>query len=86
LGPAVAAAETKENTTQFEVIAGTLKFVTAPVVPSLSSVTIKGEAQTTHGTMNNFSVQDATRERCWLECDRSGADRHWQERRLQAVL
>jgi hypothetical protein len=60
LFPAVAAAETKENTTQFEVIAGTLKFATAPVVPALGSVTIKGEAQTTHGTMNNFSVQDAT--------------------------
>jgi hypothetical protein len=60
LSPAVAAAETKENTTQFEVAAGTLKFVTAPVAPTLGSVTIKGEAQTTHGTMNNFSVQDAT--------------------------
>jgi len=29
-------------------------------MPTLSAVTLKGEAQTTHTTMNNFAVQDAT--------------------------
>jgi WxL domain surface cell wall-binding len=60
LTPAVAAAETKENTTQFEVKAGSLTFSTAPTTPTLGAVTLKGEAQTTHATMNNFAVQDAT--------------------------
>src|ERR1035437_6115814 len=58
--PAVAAAEEKENTTQFAVTAGTLVFFTTPLVPGLPSVTIKGEAQTTNATMGNFAVQDAT--------------------------
>jgi WxL domain surface cell wall-binding len=58
--PAVAAAETKETTTQFEVKAGSLTFSTAPTLPSLGSVTLKGESQTTHATMSNFAVQDAT--------------------------
>jgi len=60
LVPTVAAAETKESTTQFEVKAGSLTFSTAPTTPSLGSVTIKGEVQTTHATMSNFAVQDAT--------------------------
>lgn len=60
LVPAVAAAETKESTTQFEVKAGSLTFSTAPTMPSLGAVTLKGESQTTHATMNNFAVQDAT--------------------------
>jgi hypothetical protein len=58
--PAVAAAETKETTTQFEVKAGSLTFSTTPTLPSLGSVTLKGESQTTHATMSNFAVQDAT--------------------------
>jgi hypothetical protein len=58
--PSVAAAETKENTTQFEVKAGSLTFSTAPTMPTLGAVTLKGEAQTTHTTMNSFAVQDAT--------------------------
>jgi len=60
LMPAVAAAETKENTTQFEVKAGSLTFSTAPTMPTLTAVTLKGEAQTTKTVMNNFAVQDAT--------------------------
>jgi putative surface cell wall-binding protein len=60
LMPAVAAAETKENTTQFEVKAGSLTFSTAPTMPTLTAVTLKGEAQKTNTTMNNFAVQDAT--------------------------
>ncbi len=60
LWPAMAAAETKETTAQFEVKAGALTFSTAPTLPSLGSVTLKGETQTTHATMNNFAVQDAT--------------------------
>jgi hypothetical protein len=60
LMPAGAAAETKETTTQFEVKAGSLSFSTAPTMPSLGSVTLKGEVQSTHATMSNFAVQDAT--------------------------
>ncbi len=62
LSPAGAAAtETKETTAQFGVTGGTLTFSTAPTLPAtLGTVTIKGEAQTTHATMNNFAVQDAT--------------------------
>ncbi len=58
--PAVAAGETKENTTQFEVKAGSLTFSTSPTMPTLGAVTIKGEAQVTNTTMKNFAVQDAT--------------------------
>ena len=58
--PGVAAAETKENTTQFEVKAGSLTFSTAPTMPTLTALTLKAEAQTTNTTMNNFAVQDAT--------------------------
>jgi WxL domain surface cell wall-binding len=58
--PAVAT-ETKETTAQFGVTGGTLTFSTAPTLPaSLGTVTIKGEAQTTHASMNNFAAQDAT--------------------------
>jgi hypothetical protein len=60
LAPALAAAETKETTTQFEVKAGALTFSTAPTMPTLGTVTLKGESQTTHATMSNFAVQDAT--------------------------
>jgi len=60
LAPAVSAGATQENTTQFSVIAGSLSFSTAPTVPSLGSVTLNGQAQTTNATMNNFAVDDAT--------------------------
>lgn len=38
--------------------AGELKFGTAPTLPALPAVTINGQAQTPHATMNNFSVTD----------------------------
>jgi hypothetical protein len=38
--------------------AGELKFGTAPALPALPAVTINGQAQTPHATMNNFSVTD----------------------------
>lgn len=57
---AAAGAETKENSTQFEVKAGSLTFSTAPTMPTLGSVTVKGEAQTTDTKMNTLAVQDAT--------------------------
>ncbi len=55
-----AATETKETTAQLAVTAGSLTFSTSPTMPSLGTVTLKGEAQTTHATENNFAVQDAT--------------------------
>jgi hypothetical protein len=55
-----AATETKETTAQFAVTAGSLTFSTPPTMPSLGSVTLKAEAQTTHATASNFAVQDAT--------------------------
>jgi WxL domain surface cell wall-binding len=58
--PAVAAAETHEDHTTFSVTAGSLTFAEAPALPTLSSVTINGEAQTTDTTMTNFKVKDAT--------------------------
>jgi hypothetical protein len=35
-----------------------LKFVTAPALPTLPGVTLNAGAQTTHATMNNFSVEE----------------------------
>lgn len=58
--PATAAAETHEDHTSFTVNAGSLSFLEAPALPTLSSVTITGEAQTTDSTMTNFKVRDAT--------------------------
>jgi hypothetical protein len=55
-----ASASTASNSTQFSVIAGTLAFVTAPVVPTLPTLTLNGQAQTLNATMNNFSVADAS--------------------------
>jgi WxL domain surface cell wall-binding len=56
--PAVGA--TQEDKTQFSVTAGSLSFSTVPAMPTLASVTLKGEAQTTNTTMTNFGVSDAT--------------------------
>src|SRR5262249_20101333 len=37
-----------------------LAFSTTPAMPTLSAVTLKGEAQTTNSTMTNFGIVDAT--------------------------
>jgi uncharacterized protein YraI len=58
--PAAALAATAENTTQFSVTAGALTFSTAPTMPTLSSITLNGSAQTTTTAMTNFGVADAT--------------------------
>ena len=60
LAPGSASAATQEDKTQFSVTAGSLSFSTLPAMPTLSSVTLKGEAQTTNTTMTNFGVADAT--------------------------
>lgn len=60
LGPAVALGATQEDKTQFSVIAGSLSFSSVPAMPTLSSVTLNGQAQTTNTTMTNFAVADAT--------------------------
>jgi hypothetical protein len=60
LSPAVAAAATQEDKTLFSVIAGSLSFSTAPAMPTLTSITLNGSAQTTNTTMTNFGVADAT--------------------------
>jgi hypothetical protein len=51
---------TAEDKTQFSVTAGSLSFSTTPAMPTLSSVTLTGAAQTTNTTMTNFGVADAT--------------------------
>ncbi len=58
--PALAGAATQEDKTQFSITAGALTFSTVPAMPTLTSVTLKGEAQTTNTTMTNFGVADAT--------------------------
>ena len=60
IAPATALAATVEDKTQFSVSAGSLSFSTAPAMPTLSSVTLTGGAQTTNSTMTNFGVSDAT--------------------------
>jgi len=45
--------------------AGSLQFDVAPSVPTLSAVTLKGEAQTTHATMSEFAVDDTNTESGW---------------------
>jgi hypothetical protein len=60
LAPAIAAAATAEDKTQFSVTAGSLSFSTVPALPTLSSITLNGAAQTTNSTMTNFGVADAT--------------------------
>lgn len=56
--PTVAA--TVEDKTSFSVTAGSLSFSTTPAMPTLTSVTLNGEAQKTNTTMTNFGVGDAT--------------------------
>jgi hypothetical protein len=56
----VSVAATAEDKTLFSVIAGSLSFSTVPAMPTLSSVTLNGQAQTTTTTMTNFGVADAT--------------------------
>jgi WxL domain surface cell wall-binding len=60
LAPALATATTAEDKTQFSVTAGSLSFSTVPALPTLSSITLNGAAQTTNTTMTNFGVADAT--------------------------
>jgi hypothetical protein len=60
LAPASAMAATAEDKTQFSVTAGALTFSTVPAMPTLTSVTLNGAAQTTNTTMTNFGVDDAT--------------------------
>jgi hypothetical protein len=55
-----AGAVTSEDKTSFSVTAGSLSFSTTPAMPTLSAVTLKAEAQTTHTEMTNFGVADAT--------------------------
>jgi hypothetical protein len=60
LVPAGALAATQEDKTQFSVVAGSLSFSTVPALPTLSSITLNGAAQTTTTSMTNFGVADAT--------------------------
>jgi hypothetical protein len=60
LAPAGSGAATQEDRTQFAVNPGTLSFLTAPALPTLSSITLNGKAQTTNTTMTPFVVVDAT--------------------------
>jgi hypothetical protein len=60
LTPAVSLAVTAEDKTLFSVIAGSLSFSTVPAMPTLTSVTLNGTAQTTTTAMTNFGVADAT--------------------------
>jgi hypothetical protein len=58
--PASSGATTSNDSTSFSVTAGTLAFSTAPGMPTLSALTLNGQAQTTNTTMTNFAVDDAT--------------------------
>jgi hypothetical protein len=60
LASSTAFAATQEDHTQFSVVAGSLSFSTTPAMPTLSSVTLDGQAQTTNSTMTNIGVADAT--------------------------
>jgi hypothetical protein len=60
LAPSIASAATQEDKTQFSVVAGSLSFSTVPAMPTLSSITLNGQAQTTTTTMTPFGVADAT--------------------------
>jgi hypothetical protein len=53
-------AQAVTDTTQFTVTAGTLSIGTSPDAPSLSSLTLNGQAQTLTAQMNNYSIIDAT--------------------------
>ena len=58
--PAGAWAATSNDQTQFSVTGGSLSFSAAPAMPTLTAITLNGQAQTTNTTMTNFTVQDAT--------------------------
>jgi hypothetical protein len=58
--PAAALGATSNDTTQFSVTAGSLAFGTAPDVPTLNSVALNGQSQSTNSTMSSYSVADAT--------------------------
>jgi hypothetical protein len=58
--PSLAQGATQEDKTQFSVTAGSLSFSTAPALPTLGTITLNGQAQTTNGTMTNVGVADAT--------------------------
>jgi WxL domain surface cell wall-binding len=58
--PSAALAATQEDHTQFAVSAGALSFSTVPALPVLTTITLDGQAQTTHTTMTGFGVADAT--------------------------
>jgi len=60
LTPALAAAATAEDKTQFSVTAGSLSLSTTPAMPTLNAITLNGSAQTTNTIMTNFGVADAT--------------------------
>ena len=60
LSPAFSAAATREDKAQFSVTPGLLSFQPAPALPTLSSITLNGKAQTTNATMTPFVVVDAT--------------------------
>jgi hypothetical protein len=53
-------AATQNDQTQFSVTGGSLSFSAAPAMPTLTAITLNGQAQTTNTTMTNFTVQDAT--------------------------
>jgi hypothetical protein len=59
-GSTPARAATQDDQTQFSVTAGSLSFSTVPALPTLGSVTLNGEAQTTSTQMTNFAIADAT--------------------------
>jgi hypothetical protein len=58
--PADALAATSNDQTQFSVTGGSLSFSATPAMPTLTAITLNGQAQTTNTTMTNFTVQDAT--------------------------
>lgn len=60
LAPAFSDAATQEDKAQFSVTSGLLSFLAAPALPTLSSITLNGNAQTTNATMTPFVVVDAT--------------------------
>jgi hypothetical protein len=60
LFPAIAAAATQEDHTEFAVNVGLLTFLTVPALPTLNSVALNGAAQTTDATMSGFAVIDGT--------------------------
>lgn len=60
VAPAAGLAATSNDQTQFSVTGGSLSFSAAPAMPTLTAITLNGQAQTTNTTMTNFTVQDAT--------------------------